>query len=392
MALSEEKPKGEGPADAPSWSQMGLRQKIKHLYSNISVEPPLLLYIVPSLLSSITIENMYLEKACRVSLNYNEGVCDSVTKRNVTNETEAFQVEVSETVAGMLVWQSALGTVFPIALVLCAGSWSDRRRRRKPLILFPLFGDVLMRVGLLLSTVFFYEVSLEMTAVIEVIFPALTGGGTVFILAICSYVGDITSPEKRTFRLGMVWAVLSWVNPIGTALSGVGHAALGFTGMFAVGIAFNLLGIAYAHLYLPEPRAPIPRPEGVSFVSDFFNWRHVWDTMRVGLKSGAGSYRLQFLLVVILHIVTVGPQSGEGVVSFLYVTTRFKWDDITVSTFTTYIVILNAVGKFPQQVLCIFKEMSLYSICHLRTVKWSFPSCFLIFCYVFCVTRVRARN
>ncbi|KAJ1520454.1 hypothetical protein ONE63_003582 [Megalurothrips usitatus] len=323
---------------------MGLRQKIKHLYSNISVEPPLLLYIVPNLLSSITIENMYLEKACRVSLKYTEEVCDLVTRRNVTNDTEAFQVKVSETVAGMLVWRSALRTVFPIAVVLCAGSWSDRRRRRKPLILFPLIGNLLVGVGLLLCTIFFQQVSLEVTAMIEVIFPALSGGGTVLILAVCSYVGDITSPATRTFRLGMVWAVLSWVNPIGTALSGVGHAALGFTGMFAVGIAFNLLGIAYTHLCLAEPRPPVPRPEGVSFLSDFFNWRHVWDTMRVGSKRAAGSYRLKFLLVVILHVVIVGPQSGEGVVSFLYVTTRFKWNDIAVSTFTTYIVILNAVG------------------------------------------------
>ena len=94
----EEKGSGAGgmaiQEDECTWSDMSLRQKAKHVIANVTVEPITLLYIVPSLLSNLTTQNLNLEKACRVNLNYTTELCDSFTQRNFTNETEILFAEV----------------------------------------------------------------------------------------------------------------------------------------------------------------------------------------------------------------------------------------------------------------------------------------------------------
>lgn len=49
----------------------------------VSVEPMLLLYVAPSVLASLAMQNLNLEKACRVNLAFNSTVCDALTRRDI---------------------------------------------------------------------------------------------------------------------------------------------------------------------------------------------------------------------------------------------------------------------------------------------------------------------
>lgn len=179
-----------------------------------------------------------------------------------------------------------------------------------------------------------------MAGVIESLIPALFGGMPILFLSVFSYVADVTTPENRTFRIGMVATAVSWGFPIASALSGVAFTTLGFTGVYILNIVLYSLGLAYGYRYVREPHPPVPRPPGcallptllvsraltcnspiapvtllavrrVSFLSDFCNWRHVWDTVKVALKKRRGSRRLQFYILVVLYFAIQGPLQGE---------------------------------------------------------------------------------
>lgn len=59
----------------------------RRVWDNITVEPLLACYIIPSVLATLATQNLNLEKACRVNLAYSGDVCDSLTRRETANYT-----------------------------------------------------------------------------------------------------------------------------------------------------------------------------------------------------------------------------------------------------------------------------------------------------------------
>jgi len=63
------------------------REKIRLVANNVTVEPILAAYIMPSVLSNLATQNLNLEKACRVNMAYGDEVCDALTRRQTANYT-----------------------------------------------------------------------------------------------------------------------------------------------------------------------------------------------------------------------------------------------------------------------------------------------------------------
>lgn len=63
------------------WSDRTLYQKYEYLKSHITVEPMLACYIMPSCLAGLATQNLNLEKACRVNLQYEKHICDALSSR-----------------------------------------------------------------------------------------------------------------------------------------------------------------------------------------------------------------------------------------------------------------------------------------------------------------------
>lgn len=82
------KPDANSPTDDQPWKKKTFRQKLQFIKSKITVEPILACYIMPSVLAGLATQNLNLEKACRVNLNYTTHVCDSLTRRDTANFTE----------------------------------------------------------------------------------------------------------------------------------------------------------------------------------------------------------------------------------------------------------------------------------------------------------------
>lgn len=81
----------KGPTEQvkePQRAGSSLREKYLYFKRNITVEPMLACYIMPSVLAGLATQNLNLEKACRVNLAYGDEICDALTRRDTANYTQ----------------------------------------------------------------------------------------------------------------------------------------------------------------------------------------------------------------------------------------------------------------------------------------------------------------
>lgn len=186
--------------DSDSWRRMGFGSKVKYVFRNITVEPLLAFYQVSSVLSSLTTQNLNLQKACRVNLQMDDDVCYGLENKNLSLYADQ-EVQVQQLVADMLIWQTMIQSSIPCILVIFIGSWSDRNRKRKPCMLVPVIGEIVRNIGLLLCVYYFSELRMEVAGLVESIPTSMAGGLTVLYLAAFSYMGDISSVSSLEFSL-----------------------------------------------------------------------------------------------------------------------------------------------------------------------------------------------
>nr|CAD7398009.1 unnamed protein product [Timema poppensis] len=341
-----------------------------YIMSAVLMTPPAIIFIV---LAGLATQNLNLEKACQVNLNYGEHICSELTARHTANYTTE-ETRVQELVAWMTVWKMALSSSFPAVIILFLGSWSDRHARRKPCLLIPIIGEFLTSLGLIVCTYFFMELPMEAAGVVEALFPALTGGWATMFVGVFSYVADVTTDEMRTFRMGVVNVFVSLGMPFGIALSGILFQKIGFYGMFSLSSVLYVMGFTYGVLSVKETRPPIPRPEGVGFLKDFFDIRHVKDTLQVAFKQRKGNRRMRVIMIMILSIVLVGPMFGESAINYLFTRYKFNWNEVDYSMYATYTVIVHLIGKMNSlfgicEIAAPLVYSPMYSLVYASTLK-----------------------
>ncbi|KAI5698867.1 hypothetical protein M8J76_007615 [Diaphorina citri] len=338
------------------------QSKLRIILDNITVEPMLGGYIISSVLTNLATQNLYLEKACRVNLNYGPEICDALAQRKTENYTTEERM-VQELVAGMSIWKTFLQSIIPAVLILFVGSWSDRHCRRKPCMLLPVFGDMLTCAGLMLTT-YYESVPMQVSGFIEAIFPALTGGWITMFMAVFSYIGNVATVETRTLRIGVVNIFCSVGIPIGIALSGVILKHTGYYGVYSISLVLYTFSFIYGVFFIYElppnytqdvtsgglPSKPptsdgLPsKPENVSFLKDFFDVRYIKDTFAVAFKNGEYNRKKRVILIMVVMIVVFGPIQGEMNVLYLFTRYKFNWDEVDYSIFSTYNMVTNLFG------------------------------------------------
>lgn len=84
---SQPLPPPQPPPDESKWNNLSYSEKFKYFWSSITVEPMLALCILPMVLSGLATQNLNLDKACRVNLNYDPHICDALMRRDTANYT-----------------------------------------------------------------------------------------------------------------------------------------------------------------------------------------------------------------------------------------------------------------------------------------------------------------
>lgn len=321
-------------------------EKFKMVATNITVEPIMLCYDIPHVVASLAMQHLNLEKACRVDLNYTTSICDAMAVHNETGYAKEDEAIVQKYVASAMAYRSILQSVIPTILVLFLGSWSDRHQKRKPCIILPLFGEVVLVLGLAISTYFFYEMPIIYNVFIEGLPPALTGGAHSLDMAVFAYISSITTLEERTVRVGAVNLIITVAGTIGSAICGVLYYQLGFYGCYVLTISAYTFGIFYTMIRIKDTKIEedINAEPKKSFLVDFFNPEIVKDTFQVAFKEGERNRRKRILAIMILVVVIIGPMIGEHNVLYMFTRYRYEWDEIDYSIYNTFYAVVHIAG------------------------------------------------
>ncbi|KAJ8732514.1 hypothetical protein PYW07_015113 [Mythimna separata] len=295
------------------------------------------------MLARLAIQNLNLDKTCRVKLNYNDSICDALIDRK-GNLTE-FEGEVQKIISNIESWKSVIQTSIPTLLVIFMGAWSDRTGNRKVCILMPIFGEFMVCISNLLSTFFFYDIGVEVTMFFEAFFPAVTGGWVMVYLGVFSYISDITDEESRTFRVGLVNLCMTAGIPIGTALSGILLKVLGYYGIFIIAGVIYTITFSYGFFYLESNTKPrTDKNEKVEPVTCSDMVTLVKETGEVAFKKRDTNFRKKIILTLLVVAIVYGPNHGEHIITYMYLRYKLKWDALKYSLYSTYSIITHSLG------------------------------------------------
>ncbi|XP_014357304.2 proton-coupled folate transporter [Papilio machaon] len=327
-----------------------LKEKIKYIKENITLEPVLAGYVIPGVLSRLATQNLNLDKACRVNLQYGDVVCDALIAKE-GNRYQKEELEVQQLIASMEAWKNIILSALPCFLILFIGAWSDRTGKRKICILLPILGDLMACLSNILNAYFFYELPVQVTMFFEAFLPAITGGWITTYMGAFSYISDISSEETRTFRVGIANLCLTAGGPIGTALSGILLKFIGYYGVFSLSSFLYICSILHGMFYIKDPERPMleknaedtPSSLG-TFLKSFFDIKHVKDTLTVAFKKGPNKRRTKSILVLASITFIYGPAYGEYTIRYLFTRYRFNWDAVKYSFYNTFYICIHAFG------------------------------------------------
>ncbi|KAL3289024.1 hypothetical protein HHI36_003467 [Cryptolaemus montrouzieri] len=319
-------------------------QKLKFVFTHITVEPIVLFFVIAWNIKFLTSQNLWLEKACRVNLNYNSSTCHAMVMRNATGFEPFQEIQVQQLVSKMVAIRSICMGSLPAILMLFIGSWSDRHGRRKPVIMMPILGEVIGCFLLFVCVYYFSDVSLEYTALSEIIPNSLTGGWFTAFLGFFSYVSAFGDDENKTIRMGAVSVCENIGTTIGVFLIGFLVKALGFIWMYAISLAMYVTAIIYGHFMLKENRI-VHGEEKKNAIKDFFDFDNVKRTFEICFKEGPQNRKWKMVILMFIDMMLVGPLCGEINVLYLYTILRFSWTELDFSIFFSINYILQILGS-----------------------------------------------
>ena len=164
---------------------------------------------------------------------------NNVTQKEVQSLVNDFQM-VNQ-------WLTSLPCVF---FSVIAGALSDEFGR-KPLMLFPLIGDLIRTLLNIINYAFIETLPLEFFFFDSI--GSLFGGSTVYYLGVYSYGTTVTKPKERAHRLARLDGVETLAIIIGTLLSPIIFKNFGYFGNYAISAVLFAISIFYLVCFVKEP-------------------------------------------------------------------------------------------------------------------------------------------
>ncbi|KAL3289017.1 hypothetical protein HHI36_003460 [Cryptolaemus montrouzieri] len=311
-------------------------EKFKFIITHITVEPIVFLYTVSMLMNLIVTQNLSLEKACRVNLNLTKSICDAMVLRNKSGYLPYQEVEVQQVVVKWAAYKAFLVGSIPVIGIIFLGSWSDRHRRRKPIILIAMFGDLIANIGLFVCSYYLLEISIEYSWAIDTIPVALCGAQCSLHLGVFSYVGGLCSEEDRTLRIASLTITHILALPTGMFMSGMVLHSIGFLGAYSVIISFLTISIVYGIFMIEEKKFKEEETTKKGFLKDLFAVEYVKNTFKICFQKRDDNRRTRIIALMILSTMIQGPMDGERPLQYMYVRLKCGWNEVDFSIFNAF--------------------------------------------------------
>ncbi|XP_042208120.1 proton-coupled folate transporter-like isoform X2 [Homarus americanus] len=339
--------------------------KLRAIFSNVAVEPIMLLDGLAYSIMIVFVEDIQVEKICHVNLNYTSEVCANLSRYSEEN----IKVHQSVSVFGM--YNGIMMSSISVFFILFMGAWSDKYGRKTPLYIATL-GHFCWAIGYLLNS-WVTEWPVEYLLVAALL-DSLGGGNVSFLTAANAYLSDVTSEETRTMRVGLANSIWYLGGPIGTLLGLYIYQYGGYRVLFGTSVLLHCVSLAYL-FFLPESHGPFAKnkfsevngepqgekpsvhlslkkpseiadcPDKVSIwkiISDFFHYERIVDSFRCTFKAREGLVRPFILLLILCNLLR---RLGRGAYMFLFTRRVLGWKATDYGLWVTYKNLLAAVGS-----------------------------------------------
>ncbi|XP_052752477.1 proton-coupled folate transporter isoform X2 [Galleria mellonella] len=303
-------------------------------YKYITVEPPMFLYMMAYMITSVIEQTFYVYQACTVNHGYSSEICYNISNNEEVNR------EVQVTVSTFHQWNGIASHVVPLILAFFLGSYSDKRGR-KFILLAGLVGKLYFSATITLNALKAWPVEY---VIYTAAFPSALTGADLAIFAGCfSYLADVTSVKNRTLRVGILDVVYLSTMPTGVAIGNLLYKYVvnrSFTVMFAINTSLMVCATLYCLFFLEwqtRPEQKSLREANVkNIVKDFFDFNNIKQTLITLTKKRHNNRRL-YLWFLLLSMAFYTFQRDERPVMYLYASKVFKWDATNFSNFRTYL-------------------------------------------------------
>ncbi|KAG8234631.1 hypothetical protein J437_LFUL014207 [Ladona fulva] len=267
------------------------------LCSKMTVEPVLFLFMLAMFMQYTVFQELIYQTVCLS--NFNASICDALNEKDNRQSLIQVQREASDWV----MWASISFAIPSIIATNLLGSWGDTYGRKLPLVLPSL--------GTAVGTIVFVSASVFGTTTLPwlLIGSALSGisGGFVgCVMAVTSYISEVSNREARTSRVSLLEISFSLAAAIGPTSAAYLSNAVNIDAVFMVCLTCHAILIAYVVLYLSDVRRSLQNPVNVT-------WREVLGTNHlIGAVRSCFRYRednrrssLICLLICSLIVMTV---------------------------------------------------------------------------------------
>ncbi|XP_064092080.1 proton-coupled folate transporter-like [Macrobrachium nipponense] len=345
------------------------RAALTTAFSSMTVEPLMLLDGLAFSNMHVYIENLQMDRVCRVNAGYSEEVCHALKKYPEAS------VEVQRKYSVFALYNGIIAAALPLFFILFMGAWSDKYGRKVPLVAVQI-GHLLHAGGYLLA-------SLESTWPAEffllvTLLDTLGGGAVSFLTVANSYISDVSSKESRTSRVGLVNGIWFLGGPAGTILGTYIYSKGGYHPLFATSLIFSLMAVIYIIAFLPESHGPFlskarvgvpPHQKAVLaerksataavyrfeskvtedanlslrvMIKDFFNPQRIIDSFKSTLRKREGNTRALILLLILTSLLR---RLARSPYVFAFTRHELGWTASDYSIWVTYKNLVATTGS-----------------------------------------------
>ncbi|XP_059080926.1 proton-coupled folate transporter-like isoform X1 [Tigriopus californicus] len=307
----------------------------KKILDNITIEPMIILFNFSDALDMLSLDQLKIEKTCIQKFNYTSEMCSNLV------EYEDANLEVQNYVAQFNVYVTVIVSIFPAILAFYMGAWCDLIGRK--VIMLAFFSAKALGAAFLVCYSHWMDMPLEYFFVAMAI-PSIMGGDPAFNMSVYSFISDISRPEQRAFRMGMIHISTKIFRPFALPLG----AWLLREGSFVAVTATSCGGFALGGFLLWLRLRSFnwtPVKSDTDSKRNMFHPYHVWDSITTIFKPRPNHRRMYLLLLMGTMISIYAPFQGEKNVSYFYVRTRFGWEVDEYSNYNTFQQIVSTIGQ-----------------------------------------------
>lgn len=309
---------------------------IKMMLLNVTLEPMLFMKMVAESNLVVVADTLEIERVCQVNLNYSMEDCQNMDDGNHTD----LQAEVQKYQNWFNYTQNLMDSILPLLVVIFIGSLSDKYGRKPPMLA--------VLAGFVSFAVVYIMAALNPSWPVEVLYAAtlsvdIMGTWVVFNMSVYSYMADITSPETRTKRMGLLDVVWYLGGPLGRIMGGWLYHWSGYVAVFSVSAILWFLCFLYVLILVHES---VDKTGYTSNAEEekYAHWgpfQHIIALFRTALKKRPGNARSLLFWLLSLKLMVFLTQGHQ---MYLWARRVLQWGATEFSTWTSIDSTIHMVG------------------------------------------------